>query len=685
MTADGDFNKNSGGKNMKRSLLPIAMLAIACTFATGIASVPAETVKAAGDVEINETNFPDEKFRVSVSYYDKNKDNKLSEDEIKAVTEIGIYSYVSTINNLKGIEYFTYLTHLNISEQPGIESIDLSKNVNLKYLHIGKVKLSSLDLSKNTKLIELSLNGTDVASLDLGNNPDLKFIDLGTNKISTLDLSKNTKIFNVTCSGKDLKNIIFPKDCSLNELDISKSQLSDLDLSDCTSVKYLKCTGLGYTSLPDFKCSNIERLDCSDNNIKEADLSRYINIRYFECQSNKLEKIDVSKCKNLLSMTVNVNALTSLDVSKNTKLKKLDCGGNQLTSLDLSKNLKLKELGCGGNKLTSLDISNNNVLERLYCPKNDITKLDISSCPKLVIAYNEGDDDSEGDNTIVSRNLRDREANLEYWITFDSKVDLVSSAISVTAERDAVVCGKTTTCKVDLNGRPADTAITWLSSDENIATVDANGKVTTKMAGLVTITAQTPDNVKAKVNITVLYKDVTNSKAFWYLPTNRMTALGVVKGYKKQTLFKPANLCTRAQMVTFMWRLMGEPEPKSDTCNFSDVKKTDYFYKACIWGNENHIVEGYKNGTFGPQIICARKHAVTFLWRLAGCPESTEKNRFKDVKKSDYYYDAVRWASRNGILEGYKDGTFRPNGDCLRRQMVTFLDRFNSSVLRSDS
>ena len=241
-----------------------------------------------------------------------------------------------------------------------------------------------------------------------------------------------------------------------------------------------------------------------------------------------------------------------------------------------------------------------------------------------------------------------------------------------------VVCGKTLTLKATLKG--STSKMTWRSSNKNIATVDANGKITAKQAGQVTITVKAAGK-SASCTVQVLFKDVTNTKDFWYTPTYYLVNKDVVKGYDKQTRFKPANVCTRAQMVTFIWRLKGEPAPKAKTCKFSDVKKTDYFYKACIWGNENHIVEGYKNGTFGPQIVCARRHAVTFLWRLAGQPKPTStKNKFKDVKEKDYFYKATLWASEKNILAGYSDGTFRPDGDCLRRQMVTFLYKYDKFV-----
>ena len=250
--------------------------------------------------------------------------------------------------------------------------------------------------------------------------------------------------------------------------------------------------------------------------------------------------------------------------------------------------------------------------------------------------------------------------------------------VKLNKNTSAVICGKTDALKATVTGTKS--AVSWKSSDTKVATVDKNGKVTTKMAGQALITATVADK-SATCTVTVLYKDVTSSKDFWYAPTNYLTAKGVVKGYANQTEFRPANVCTRAQMVTFIWRLQGEPKPKAASCKFSDVKTSDYFYKACIWGNENHIVEGYKDGTFGPQIVCARKHAVTFLWRLANKPSPKSKdNKFKDVKKGDYFYTATLWASEKGILAGYSDGTFKPDGDCLRRQMVTFLYKYDKFV-----
>ena len=241
-----------------------------------------------------------------------------------------------------------------------------------------------------------------------------------------------------------------------------------------------------------------------------------------------------------------------------------------------------------------------------------------------------------------------------------------------------IVCGDSLALNASVKG--TQDPVIWTSSDAKIAAVDKSGKITAKQAGTVTVTAAVAGKTAA-CTVTVLYKDVTSTKDFWYAPTNYLTANGIVKGYDKQTKFKPANECTRAQMLTFMWRLAGEPAPKAKTCKFSDVKKTDYFFKAVIWAVEKGITTGYKDGTFKPQNVCTRGQTVTFLWRMAGSPKpKSTKNKFKDVKTKDYFYKAVLWASEKKIVAGYKDNTFQPQGKCLRRQMVTFLYKYDKFV-----
>ncbi|MBO4460681.1 MAG: S-layer homology domain-containing protein [Clostridiales bacterium] len=267
--------------------------------------------------------------------------------------------------------------------------------------------------------------------------------------------------------------------------------------------------------------------------------------------------------------------------------------------------------------------------------------------------------------------------------TFEIKADPSAKpapAGSLTLDKSSasIVCGKTLTLKA--TQKKTSNKVNWTSSDPKIASVDAKGKITSKQAGTVTITA-TAAGESVSCVLTVLYKDVTKAKEFWFDPTNYLTAANVVKGYDKQTRFKPANECTRAQMVTFLWRLAGEPAPKSTTTKFKDIKSKDYFYKPVLWAVENGITTGVSKTKFDPQGVCTRAQTVTFLWRMAEKPSpKTTKNKFKDIKEKDYFYKAVLWASEMKIVAGYNDGTFKPQGKCLRRQMVTFLYKYDKYV-----
>ena len=253
-----------------------------------------------------------------------------------------------------------------------------------------------------------------------------------------------------------------------------------------------------------------------------------------------------------------------------------------------------------------------------------------------------------------------------------------SVSIKLDKSSSSVVCGKTVTLKAAVKG--TSSKVSWNSSNSKIASVDASGKVTAKQAGSATITA-TVEGKSAQCVVQVLFKDVTDTKEFWYAPTYYLVNLDVVKGYDKQTLFKPTVECTRAQMLTFMWRLAGSPAPKSTKCSFPDVKSSDYFFKPVIWAVEKGITTGYKDGTFKPQTVCSRAQTVTFLWRMAGKPNpKSTVNKFSDVKSSAYYYKATLWASEKKILAGYSDGTFKPDGLCLRRQMVTFLYKYDKFI-----
>ena len=140
------------------------------------------------------------------------------------------------------------------------------------------------------------------------------------------------------------------------------------------------------------------------------------------------------------------------------------------------------------------------------------------------------------------------------------------------------------------------------------------------------------------------------------------------------TTFSPNGICTRAQAVTFLWRVAVSPEPKSSSCAFTDVDPDSYYYKAVLWAVEEGITTGVTETTFAPNEQCTRAQIVTFLWRFAGKP-TADTSKFADVKTDAYYYEAVAWAVEEGITTGIHDAAFAPDCFCTRAQIVTFLFR----------
>ena len=139
--------------------------------------------------------------------------------------------------------------------------------------------------------------------------------------------------------------------------------------------------------------------------------------------------------------------------------------------------------------------------------------------------------------------------------------------------------------------------------------------------------------------------------------------------------FSPDGICTRAQAVTFLWRAAGRPAPESRAMPFTDVPADSYYYDAVLWAVENGITKGTSSTTFSPDDTCTRAQIVTFLWRSEQSPAAGSSNPFTDVSADAYYADAVLWAVKEAITTGTTRTTFSPDAECTRAQIVTFLWR----------
>ena len=701
---------------MKKKLLSILLCLVMV-----VGSLPTAAF-AAGSVEINETTFPDAKFRSFVKEnLDKNKDNILDAGEIAAVKMIEANNM--GIKSLEGVGFFTALETLKCWDN----------------------ELTGLDLSKNTALKDLQCSNSKLQSLDLSQNPNLTKLYCGENPLTTLDLSKNAKLKVLDCSGFANR----------------RTKLTELDLSQNTAL---------------------ESLDCSINELKQLNVSGCTALKKLSCSSNQLTTLDVSKNVNLTFLNCGSNQLTALDVSNNPKLEDLSCDYNSLTLLDLSKNPELEILSCRKNGLTSLDLdANKKIGEKILYLENqfyhkgvlnagetfDMKTLPGSFDPSRTKNWIGGTVDAAGiltvdaDATEVTYDYQTKSGNADAKYLMSCKLNVKGGttpvakyAISVTggiANLAKAAEGSVVTLTADAPAanmhfarwevESGSEAVTFANATNSTTTFpmpagevkvkavfeadeimvpiqydvsvlnDGNGKAFASPAKAaadtaITLTA-TPNAgyhfktwrvILGGVTITdnkftmpaedvevqaVFEKDAPISKhPFLDVPAGAYYEDAVVWAVGKgitsgtnATTFDPNGTCTRAQAVTFLWRAAGSPTPKTKLMPFPDVPVGSYYWNAVLWAIEQGITEGTSYLTFSPNDSCTRAQIVTFLWRAKGNPAVSGNAPFTDVLPDAYYAAAVTWAEKNGITGGIGNGLFGSNNTCTRAQIVTFLYR----------
>ena len=241
---------------------------------------------------------------------------------------------------------------------------------------------------------------------------------------------------------------------------------------------------------------------------------------------------------------------------------------------------------------------------------------------------------------------------------------------TVTANRRYAERGDTVTITVkpDDGFKLDDLTVTDKNGKELKLTDKGNGKYTFTMpASKVEIKATFVKEVE-----TSPFSDVSTS-AYYYEAVKWAQEKGITGGIGNG-LFGPNQPCTRAQIVTFLWRAAGSPEPKSMS-SFSDVSADSYYAKAVAWAVENGITTGTGDGKFSPDATCTREQAVAFLYRASSSPAVSGGSAFSDVAANAYYADAVAWAEKNGVTGGIGGGLFGSGNTCTRAQIVTFLYR----------
>lgn len=299
-----------------------------------------------------------------------------------------------------------------------------------------------------------------------------------------------------------------------------------------------------------------------------------------------------------------------------------------------------------------------------------ITVKNSTNADKITVKVNGDSKDIEKNKTAdftYTRHSSSGSSTTTYTVTVGS----VSNG-TVTSSHKSAASGATVTLTV----KPADgyavEAVTAKDAKGNAVKVtEKDGKYTFAMpASNVTVSASFVK--KGEQPAAKLFDDVAQG-AYYYDAVKWAVDKGVTNG-KTSNLFGSDDPCTRAQIVTFLWRAAGSPAA-SASVSFTDVKDSDYYAKAVAWAVEKGITNGTGDGKFSSDDTCTRAQCAAFLYRAAGSPEVTDAAAFSDVAADAYYAKAVAWAEKNGITNGLGNGKFGSDNSCTRAQIITFLYR----------
>ena len=303
----------------------------------------------ANGISLDEAHFPDKSFREDLQKkYDKDNDGILSSTEISNITS---YYVATDVEDVTGIEYLTNLTTFSAARDSLI-NVDLSKNTKLKEVSISKTpSLVSLNVSGCTELETLICNENSVTVLDVSSNPALRKLECRSNKLAELNTGGNPFLETLNCGGNPITSLDVSQNTNLQTLDCKDTSIASLDVSGNTMLSTLNCSGDAFlTSLNVSANTELTKLYCGDTSLTSLDISKNTKLTYLNCSGTQMP----------------------LDVSANTELTALYCDNMGLDSIDLSHNTKLSTVSCKDNNLTMLDVTNNDLIARLYVSGNHL-------------------------------------------------------------------------------------------------------------------------------------------------------------------------------------------------------------------------------------------------------------------------------------------------------------------------
>ena len=536
-----------------------------------------------------------------------------------------------------------------------LTKLDVSQNKALKKLNCYGVKMKELNVSGCTALEELDCGGNQLTALDVSQNVKLTRLDCASNQLTALDVSKNPDLKDLYCRNNNLAVLDVSKNSKLESISCGKNGLTSLDLDKNKEITYVNLDNHQFYNkgtLPAGETFDMKTLpgsfdpsrtknwiggtvDAAGILTVDADAKE---VTYdYQTKSGKTDAKYLMPCKlNVKGGTTPVAKYAISVTGGIANLAKAAEGSVVTLTADApAANMHFArwEVESGSEAVTFANATNSTTTFPM--PAGEV---------KVKAVF-------EADEIMVPIQYDVSVLNDGNGKAFASPAKAAAdTAITLTATPNAGYHFKA--WRVILGGVTiTDNKFTMPAEDVEVQAVFEKDAPISKHPFL-------------DVPAGAYYEDAV----VWAV------GKGITSG-TNATTFDPNGTCTRAQAVTFLWRAAGSPTPKTKLMPFPDVPVGSYYWNAVLWAIEQGITEGTSYLTFSPNDSCTRAQIVTFLWRAKGNPAVSGNAPFTDVAPDAYYAAAVTWAEKNGITGGIGNGLFGSNNTCTRAQIVTFLYR----------
>ena len=536
-----------------------------------------------------------------------------------------------------------------------LTKLDVSQNKVLKELDCYSIKMKELNVSGCTALEELNCGGNQLTALDVSENTNLTILRCASNQLTALDVSKNLDLKGLYCRDNYLAVLDVSKNSKLESISCGKNGLTSLDLDKNKEITYVNLDNHQFYNkgtLPAGETFDMKTLPGSFDPSRtknwiggtvDAAGILTVDADATEVTYDYQTKSGNTDAKYLMSCKLNVKGGTTPVAKYAISVT----GGiaNLAKAAEGSVVTLTADAPAANMHFARWDVESGSEAVTFANATNSTTTFPMPAGEVKVKAV------FEADEIMVPIQYDVSVLNDGNGKAFASPAKAAAdTAITLTATPNAGYHFKA--WRVILGGVTiTDNKFTMPAEDVEVQAVFEKDAPISKHPFL-------------DVPAGAYYEDAV----VWAV------GKGITSG-TNATTFDPNGTCTRAQAVTFLWRAAGSPTPKTKLMPFPDVPVGSYYWNAVLWAIEQGITEGTSYLTFSPNDSCTRAQIVTFLWRAKGNPAVSGNAPFTDVAPDAYYAAAVTWAEKNGITGGIGNGLFGSNNTCTRAQIVTFLYR----------